>query len=911
MPDQEDRIRLWRALVALLAQQTLVLPSRMQGLFQALRSAFIAENETYLFVTASKGWSEVKAPPATAAIYELVDALNVHYASYNVNARIDDVTKLISVDAITDQLGLNRYLHLVDVSLTDCAKSIDTYLDQLGEPAQEIGVLESLLEIAEAPIAPAESDVHQAEGLLAQAQAAYAVTQTTASSPIAGQHPGLTGSPTVAGRKGKGKGSQAFLREAKEALRDSQEQFRRVREKVDADIRQMLSRPVTQLAILSAAEQRLGSDLRPDLKLALQPEGGAYQESLRRIAEARERLQELADTLRDQGTRKKIGDYAGPIFAAYEKGSARPLRRFAPGFWRFVSAALGGLVGSWGVALVWPYEGSPPWLLWFAGAMIGAAIGTTFPSGPTSRVTVKRAGEQFRKQLQSMLGRDFQQSDPPELDSLKILDTRVWIGTPPSPPPKKRWWNIFRPSPTGGPAARVVVRAPARDAGPVGASPAVRSIPTVSFPGAEGGEAKQSKGWRKAGISFTVAFGAGLIVTAGPYAASWASSVFGPRPQAQLIGTGGDQQACEIASGRLVWQDADQLVVEVAAQPPSPLSANKMGANSPSGGEPPITTVIVIPRAKLSTVVFRSPQPGVAPCSHAGESPGPVTVSNNLMTVSQADPTEVSTPTHILAVTNQIYVEGQLVRVVAPLERYVVVPLPLRVADMNYPYAREDPGRTKYFQGIYDLYQKHRDLVDASVEIIRTALASSLDAGCDVTIDVQGFASRREFVNENDLSNLYLAEGRRNAVLTVLGFGNLNASKFAWVPGEWGSTQMRGDKWRRGTLRLAPIAKPLAVHGAPVSIASRFASFEEMTDSLHQWYAEPAAADTQDETAAELGAQATPRPVAPVPTAEAAFREAIARSVVIGILQSDLAAECPLRAYDGTLVAQSGPKKPG
>lgn len=873
----------WIAFARLVLDETTV-SSQFELSFKELRSSFINQNESYLFVTASKAGESVQISGDKLSIVPSSDALHVHFANYNVNARVDELVSLISVHAITSKTSRNKYFDELDSTLDDCAGSLDAYADLIGDPSQNMNDLAIALGFRDAAIDAPEG------GEASSPAAAKKVSKTLQGKE---EQPGPkigTELPTV-----------------------------RL-----ARIRGVARRPATQLLVLSRAAARLAASTSSK---ELEEEAASYRSALSTVAAGRDRLKGLAQVLRDESVRAQIRDYTGPIFDHYEARARKPLGRVRPWLLVALAGSAGAVVATRAAAHFWPYLGQPSWIVGFLSVAVATYLGAQVAPGEMSRTLVREQADKFRSTLERTLGLGRVDKRKSRSDTLALLDDDVPIGKPTHEPKKslgdrlREAWGSLRRFATGSAPAN---RSDSNHAGPEmargslpaageGAAPAALVSSPIdvtnqaneegstnplrtggdgraparqySFPRTKRGASEVAADLFSTVLSVVVAAVLGAAVSSAPMAGLLVSERLLPRPQAQLIGMTEGREACELALGRILWQDAGEFMV--AASVPAPATAGE---------------VVSVPAGRVSTIVYGDARSSIEPCKTQDHFYGKAEI-NVLPAETRILPIETSAAigggTNVTVATVPIEValpptSGAPARTILQFFSSIFVggaPMPVRVPDpAQFSYvilpvftedvkqedaAGLDPNSPAYAELISHFAACRSDLpiegilalrcqpsgqtkLEAAIEPISEALATQRKQGCNIAIDVVGFASQKHFdgakPENDDKLNWHLAEGRRLAVLVALGFDPVAGA-------------FKPEEDVKGKLELVSRPAGETASFAGLKLLERFTGHKDMMDTLKGWLKQPEDIDQK-----KLDG----------------FAEALRRSVIIAISNQDL-----------------------
>lgn len=761
---------------------------------------------------------------------DALDGLELHFGQYRANSTIDQLIALFSLKEIKEEANESKYHSTLTRQLDNSADEVAAFADRLGDPS-------ITLQAAFAPAA--QKPVSFSAGLSPEARLGLAVTQIAVLSQAAA---GILKADTTAA------------------------QIWRAQLPAGAGGQQATTTPGPRNGLASDVRDRLARH------------GATFARILAYVRVSKLHLDDLARVLRDQRVRDRVWDYLRPLARYYEERAGRQPGVSWRTFWLIVAAVSGG--GTY--LLLWnaflPNLGPPTVTATLIAVAIGYAVGWLTWRGRAKDRLVKRASERLRAYVQAVLRIDDQQQVANDGEILSILNKAfaVQVADPAAPQPRRRLRDI-------------VMDSIWPDRENAGGLPKWRGddgeVRPIWFAHAGSVEAGPLVIGGSLLLTFVSAVAIGLI----PALPRAGVALVPPRSDdTQIISYAAGRETCELARGRIVWQDDSQIFL-----------AGK-------------DTTIAVKRDQIAQIRYFGTDSTIQPCRTQDDFYGKTDIHVDVpepkvqiiqtptvdgqpdvtvatMPVTMQIPALADKPAHsVLEFYSNVFVDGVSVPVSSPEpDKWAYVILPIFVDEVKQPPPPKlDPGRKAYDDFVYhfavcrsDLGQKpsywcddpgaprapeakpdHIGLVEA-IEPIKEALATQRQQGCSIAIDVRGFASEKGFDGADDSTGLNwrLAEGRRVAVLLALG---INPEDGKFQPNEGKTAQASATTTSVGMLDLVPAA-PVA----GLSWPARFADYNEMHTGLESWL----------------------HPVGISQEAQDRFAEAFRRSVVIAIWRADLA----------------------
>jgi hypothetical protein len=836
--------------------------------------------------------------------------LDLRFADYALTLSIDTLISFVSLDRARESSDERLLRGQIHTQLEDCSKDIETYTNALGnEKASFDAVYQDLLlqkESRDAMEAARKAQEEAARSLRAPRRASPAkatprkprANAATATSVPAVQEP--------AARLPRSKAAPArddvvvppiprklftqlgaeltvtqliILREAAAYVADQDT-------KMESDLKKRLG---PDPSILTEQERtRIDETLRlvKQRRDLFKNDAAAFERALTSVTAAKEELSKLKRLFDGEHLRKAMAAYLRPIAQYYESSS--PALRLVRNLAVFVVCAGLGLAAFLALAnAYWPYFGQLG-AVSAVSALACATLGTWFSRDPLGKDVVARQKTRFRHYIEDVLRTNDAEPD----DILKVLGGE--IGVPPGPAKSKD----------------DVLRSPLmyRFSG--------RVSPKDDFVFKGVGKVRTGR-WKLGSLGVGVAVGAialSTITTVIPsLLASFVVRTDMDRTQiAQILRQVEGRELCEVAQGRVAWQDENNLYLTTDILRPA-------AAGAPREPAPLVASqTVAIARSDATEVRFGTARTGAQPCQTQEDffgrtlidisvpQPDVVVAGGTNVTIATT-PVAISVPDDptrsILQFYTTVFVDGTPVDVPTPdASEWSYVILPVFTERVELKDSRLHPDSAEYADRISKLALcSSRDLelreaeaalrnewcqgwdagetvfLEKGVAPIREALSTLRRQGCSIKVDVQGFASDNDFDGaddeRNEELNWLLAEGRRAAVLLALGF-SAESAMFVLEAGEQGK--------KLGALDLQSFETGVFVSG--LKWHARFSGFDDMRSELGRWLdLEIQKGDLRQDGLAE----------------------ALERSVVIAVAREDLA-NCRLPSAEGTLTAAAG-----
>lgn len=741
---------------------------------------------------------------------EGLNAIDLHFVDYRATSSIESIIGMFSLEVIKEEASERKFNSILIHQMDDAVAALAEYAARLPESEDVGGAgIEAIRQLR---------DLRDAANVLA---------------------PIIEGSIRL--------------------LKDEQKDFETKKVRAATDLRKT---PAERPPVLISEEELEREAVRiSDISATegawdrLVSQAATFSYALNHAARARERLGALASVVGDQRIRDEFWqEYLRPLAMHFEERAGRPLVSIWDHqslFWSIAGSVLAFLVLA---GVFWPYLGQPS----FAGMSAAAAVAIVAGIlAGTGRLSGHKIGEERRKvrtYFENALRVGEVRIAGASDQIFAVLDRTVSI--PPQADEKGRARN-------GQLSEAGWKRVTRNDT----------EFPPLRFasPGAQLPKLLATISSLVAGV--TVALAGSLVLTAWPTIGAFSRVWFDPdAPIAHVVREADLRETCEIGSARIAWQTEGHVFL-----------TNVVNPFSLTGGEADVTSIAV---ENVSAIRYGALPAGVTPCETqaSGSSiqvhapielsapisvtmpvgpavpgsgnievsvPAPVIIANIPQTVTQMDPVTKTVETTLVDFNSYLYVAGKRVEPPDAEYKYIVLPF--------YGSVQNIGGETReaYFNNIYRYYDGREGKGALTTMLgylgpVKETLAAKLMKGCEVDIDVVGYASDDTFPRETDASNYVLAEGRRAKVIEAL-----------FAPTETLTQEMldhlhvhNGGPPGKVGQAILPLTDP------PVTLAqpTRFKDHTEMSDNLADWLTQ----DDQDAT------------------------EALARSVVLVIRAEDL-----------------------
>lgn len=838
--------------------------------YNACLVPLLKKNREDLYITAPQ---TILPQPAQAS---MPSVLELHFGQYRTNAALDELVGLFSLRQIKEEASEDKYTSILVKQLENCINEVEAFAirldnDQIEPPTALVQI--AVLRAAAKAILKADEEAdrlwkeeQQLAVAAAQAEAAKRAAATSSASQQARAKRSGTVKQTNPGEQGTGDAPQGGAGTERADMAPAMPAKTSPRTPHSSGFEQLPAHAATFGRILEHARQ------------------------------AKANLADVVRALRDQRVRDRIRGYLQPLARYYEDRAGRQSIASPRVFWLAITA----LIGAGAYLILWnalfPSLGPPTTLGASVAVAMAFAFGLLLWRGRAKDRVVQEAGKRLRQYITSLLKVEAWQRDPSEGEMLSALNKTFIVGVeeetaPPAPKP-----SLFK-------RLREIVLLERGQA---------REVPTwrdtngdfkpILFVNTGPVEARGGAIFGAILITFATALVVGLVPAiprAGvTFLTGWAGD-------AQIVSYTAGREACEIAKGRIVWQDDTQIYLAGGSDTIA-VRRDQIAQIRYAGADTTITPChtqkdffgkgnieVVVPEPKVHLVV--------APAPDASD----VTITTVPIEVTiPGDP-----PRSVLQFYSSVFVDGVPFRPNPPSEvewNHVIMPLftnEVKLQDKTLrPVDSEYADRILHFAicGSTDLQLDQASAalkegwcqgwevgppisVAEAIKPITEALALQRQRGCSIAIDVMGFASDKPFEGADEARsaelNWLLAEGRRAAVLLALGF-SASSGEFELTGAE------KNDGVGTLDLTSPPTESPAALSGLPWS--ARFQNAAEMATNLKGWLY---AADT---------------PPADMTEEQGRFAESLQRSVVIDISRKDLAECRTASAPDATVAALPG-----